>query len=93
MTERQLISDTEVREQARTAEETMQNGLHIWNDTVRITTDLTFDMLDQWIQCSQKLVESYQQLYQQGFNTWMHYLQQVNDSVDRAMSRSGDRRR
>ncbi len=74
-------------------EQALQDGLHVWNDTVRITTDLTFEMVDQWIQCTQKVLESYQQLNQQGFDTWMNYLQQVNDSVDHAMLQNGNRRK
>ncbi len=93
MTERQVISDAEAREQVRSGEQALQSGLHGWNDTVRLTTDMTFEMVDQWIQCTQKVVESYQQLYQQGFNTWMDYLQQVNDSVDHAMLQNGKGRK
>jgi hypothetical protein len=93
MTERQLIPEEQAREQAQRTEEAIQHGLRAWNDTIRTTADITFDMVEQSIQCSQKMVETYREFYQQGFNTWTHYLQQVNDNIDRAVSRNGDERR
>jgi phosphohistidine phosphatase SixA len=54
---------------------------------------MTFEMIEQSLQCSQKVVESYRELYQHGFNTWMQYLQQVNESLDRTILHNGDERR
>ncbi len=93
MTERQLTPDVEAREQFGRAEQALQSGLYLWNDTARATTDLTVDMVEQYLQCSEKVVESYRVLYQHGFNAWTQYLQQVNESVDRVISGSGYGRR